>query len=51
MEMLKRFQASGRSGFYLAVSREGDIAKGDSINIVESDRGKPTIAEIFSSEG
>jgi len=50
MEMIKRFQASGRSGFYLSVSGEGDIAKGDSINIVESDIEKPTIAEIFASE-
>ena len=50
MEMIKRFQASRRSGFYLSVSGEGDIAKGDSINIVESDIEKPTIAEIFASE-
>ena len=50
MEMVKRFQASRRSGFYLAVAREGDIAGGDSISVVESDEEKPTIAEIFASE-
>src|SRR5204863_5597167 len=30
-DMIKRFIASGRPGFYLAVVREGDIAAGDSI--------------------
>jgi MOSC domain-containing protein YiiM len=28
-EMVKRFLASGRSGFYLAVKREGDVGAGD----------------------
>ena len=30
-DMIGRFLASGRSGFYLAVVREGDIASGDPI--------------------
>ena len=29
--MAKRFQQSGRSGFYLAVVREGEIAAGDAL--------------------
>lgn len=49
MGMVKRFQESGRSGFYLAVSREGEIEGDDSIRCIESDRDKPTIANIFES--
>jgi MOSC domain-containing protein YiiM len=30
-DMIKRFLASGRSGFYVAVVREGELASGDSI--------------------
>ena len=33
-DMVKRFQQSGRSGFYLAVVREGEIGAGDSIRLV-----------------
>jgi len=51
MEMAKRFQESGKSGFYLAVSKEGEIEAGDFIRPIESDRHKPTIANIFASEG
>jgi MOSC domain-containing protein YiiM len=50
MEMVKRFQDSGWSGFYLAVSKEGEIEAGDSIRLINSDRDKPTIADIFASE-
>jgi MOSC domain-containing protein YiiM len=35
-DMVKRFQQSGRSGFYLAVVREGDIGAGDPIRLVRS---------------
>jgi MOSC domain-containing protein YiiM len=30
-DMVKRFLASGRTGFYLAVAREGDVGAGDEI--------------------
>jgi MOSC domain-containing protein YiiM len=30
-QMVKRFQASGRSGFYVAVAREGEVGAGDAI--------------------
>jgi MOSC domain-containing protein YiiM len=50
MEMVKRFQESGRCGFYLAVSKEGEIQAGDSIHLVASDRNNPTIANLFASE-
>ncbi|TMH98759.1 MAG: MOSC domain-containing protein, partial [Betaproteobacteria bacterium] len=36
-DMVKRFLRSGRTGFYLAVLREGDIGAGDSIDLVAGD--------------
>ena len=49
MEMVKRFQASGRSGFYFSVMREGDIGAGDNIKLIKSTTN-PTVTEIFTSE-
>jgi MOSC domain-containing protein YiiM len=34
-EMVKRFHAAGRNGFYLAVERTGHIAPGDVLEVVE----------------
>jgi MOSC domain-containing protein YiiM len=34
-QMVKRFLASGRSGFYVAVLREGDVGAGDAITRIE----------------
>ena len=50
MDMVKRFQESGRSGFYLAVSKEGDIEKGDSLRLTSRNPSNPTIAEVFNSD-
>jgi MOSC domain-containing protein YiiM len=50
MEMVKRFQLSGRSGFYLAVLKEGEIAAGDQIREITPNTNASTIAEIFKSE-
>ena len=49
MEMVKRFQASGRSGFYFSVMREGDIGAGDNIKLIKSTTN-PTVTETFTSE-
>ena len=45
-DMVKRFAASGRTGFYLAVIREGKVAAGDSI--VRSHQGEQgiTVADV-----
>ena len=44
--MVKRFLASGRTGFYLAVTREGDVCAGDEIaNILRDPKGVP-VSEI-----
>ena len=48
MEMVKRFQENGRSGFYLSVKQEGEIETGDRIELIRSDNTQPTISDIFT---
>lgn len=50
MDMVKRFLASGRSGFYLAVSKEGDVAAGDLMQLINHDATSPTVTEVFRSD-
>lgn len=45
-EMVKRFLRSGRSGFYLAVLREGNIASGDAIELVAADDQRISVADV-----
>ena len=46
LDILKRFLQSGRSGFYFAVTREGEVAEGDAIELTaRSDEGL-TVAEV-----
>ena len=47
-DMVKRFLRSGRPGFYLAVVREGEVAKGKSLEIVGRDEHGVTVADIAS---
>ncbi len=47
-EMVKRFAASRRTGFYFAVAQEGEIASGDTIELVERAANSLTVAEIFA---
>jgi len=44
-DMIKRFYRSGRSGFYLAVAKEGEIESGDEISLLSRDEGAMTVAE------
>jgi MOSC domain-containing protein YiiM len=44
--MVKRFLHSGRNGFYLAVAREGEVAAGDSIELMAPDESGVTVADI-----
>ncbi|HVO59263.1 MAG TPA: MOSC domain-containing protein [Dongiaceae bacterium] len=44
--MVKRFLASGRSGFYLAVTREGEVGPGDEIKPVGRDADAVPVGEI-----
>jgi MOSC domain-containing protein YiiM len=47
-DMVKLFLHSGRSGFYLAVLREGEVAAGDPIERVGRDDHGVTVADIAS---
>lgn len=46
-DMVKRFLASGRSGFYLAVTREGEVGAGDMIKPLAEDAQAVTVSEII----
>jgi MOSC domain-containing protein YiiM len=45
-DMVRRFLASGRTGFYLAVSREGEVGAGDEIKVVSRDENAVPVSEI-----
>jgi MOSC domain-containing protein YiiM len=45
-DMVKRFLASGRTGFYLSVFREGAVATGDAITVMAHDDGALSVADI-----
>jgi MOSC domain-containing protein YiiM len=45
-DMVRRFLASGRTGFYLAVSREGEVGAGDEIQLVSRDDHAVAVSEI-----
>jgi MOSC domain-containing protein YiiM len=44
--MVKRFLHSGRNGFYFAVAKEGEVAAGDSIELIARDDNGVTVADI-----
>lgn len=44
--MVKRFLASRRTGFYVAVTREGEVGAGDDITVLSQDAGVVPISEI-----
>jgi MOSC domain-containing protein YiiM len=48
-DMIKRFYRSGRSGFYLAVAKEGEIGAGDEISLLSRDDDAMTIADAAIS--
>jgi MOSC domain-containing protein YiiM len=45
-DMVKRFLASGRTGFYLAVLNEGEVGAGDPIAFTARDEHGVTVADI-----
>lgn len=45
-DMVKRFLASGRTGFYLAVIREGDVGAGDEIKVTDREPNAVPVSEI-----
>ncbi len=45
-DMVRRFLASGRTGFYLAVTREGEVGGGDEIQVISRDDNAVPVSEI-----
>ena len=45
-DMLKRFLESGLTGFYFAVRKEGNVAAGDSITLLQRDEHQVRVADI-----
>jgi MOSC domain-containing protein YiiM len=48
LDILRRFTRSGRSGFYLAIEKTGELAAGDSIELSAGENDGKTIDEIFN---
>ena len=47
-EIVKRFLQSGKTGFYLAVLKEGQVTAGDSLEWLNRDKLGVTVADIVS---
>jgi len=45
-DIVKRFLASGRTGFYFAVLQEGEVGVGDSIELIEESQRNVRVSEI-----
>ena len=50
-DMVKRFLHSGRSGFYLAVVREGELTAGGGLEMLSRDRHGVTVAAVAALDG
>jgi MOSC domain-containing protein YiiM len=50
-DMVKRFLESGRTGFYFAVAKEGELTAGDSIELLERDDHNVTVADVVHLYG
>jgi MOSC domain-containing protein YiiM len=44
--MVKRFLGDGRTGFYLSVTREGEVGAGDEIVVISRDPNEVPVSEI-----
>jgi MOSC domain-containing protein YiiM len=45
-DIIKRFLASGRTGFYFSVLEEGDVGAGDEFAIIKKDPARVRVADI-----
>jgi len=46
MDMIKRFLASGLSGIYFRVIKEGELEQGDEIKLIKKDKNNVTVKDI-----
>ncbi len=47
-DMVRRFQRSGRTGFYFSVARAGEMGAGDPLTVIERHPAAVSIPEIFA---
>jgi MOSC domain-containing protein YiiM len=47
-DIVRRFLQSGRTGFYFAVLKEGEVAAGDSIELLEPDEHHIPVADVVN---
>ncbi len=47
-DIIKRFAKSGRSGFYLAIEKTGELGAGDEIEFLSREANQPSIFEVVS---
>jgi MOSC domain-containing protein YiiM len=45
-DMVRRFFVSGRTGFYLAVIKEGEVGAGDEMRVIRRDENNVPVSEI-----
>ena len=45
-DMVKRFLASGRTGFYFSVAREGEVEAGDALALIDRDPNHVAVPDI-----
>ena len=45
-DIIKRFLESGRTGFYFAVKKEGEVGAGDSIETISRDMNELRVADV-----
>ena len=45
-DMVRRFMVSGRTGFYVAVTREGEVGAGDEIRVIAREANAVPVSEI-----
>jgi MOSC domain-containing protein YiiM len=50
-DMVKLFYRSRRSGFYLAVTKEGEVGAGDAIEVLSRDRRRITVRDVVERVG
>ncbi len=49
-DIIKRFAKSGRSGFYLAIVKQGELKASNRIEFLGREAGSPTIAQIVKQQ-
>jgi MOSC domain-containing protein YiiM len=45
-DIIKRFLASGRTGFYALVAKEGDVGSGDEMRLIERNPNQVSVSQI-----